>query len=380
MKNKMIFAAFALMCLIGSMSVASASRETRLNIYPNFETGLPVISGNTITFLETMGNSIQMYDLLSGKQKQLSTDLPDSGLASISGNNIVWSQNHQIMLYNTTTRKTTSLLNNGFDPDIYRNTVVYGNSSGLYTYDLSTKKINSLGLSGESPQIYGNYIVYKNIYSIYIYNILTKKQSLVGEGGNPDIYNDIVVWNNNKNIYMRNIVTHKTTLIATNGDHVSPKIYGNNIVWCTNVDFGNIFMYSASTGKTTQITKNNLASDPAISGNRIVYLDIRNVNSQNLDERDLFVYDLTAKLAKPTGIITANVTSGTHPLTVFFSFREDGDMPTSYLWNFGDSKTSTNPWTATHTYTKKGTYTVSLKVSNSAGSSTITKTKYITVK
>jgi PKD repeat protein len=111
-----------------------------------------------------------------------------------------------------------------------------------------------------------------------------------------------------------------------------------------------------------------------------VYIDHRNRNIVNVDGEDLFVYDLTAELAKPIGEITANVTSGAYPVTVFFGYREDGDMPTSYLWNFGDGITSTHSWTATHTYTKKGTYTVTLKVSNNAGSSTITKTKYITVK
>lgn len=51
---------------------------------------------------------------------------------------------------------------------------------------------------------------------------------------------------------------------------------------------------------------------------------------------------------------------------------------TSYAWDFGDSTTSTatNP---SKTYTAAGTYTVSLTVTNSAGSDTETKTSYITV-
>ena len=170
--------------------------------------------------------------------------------------------------------------------------------------------------------------------------------------------------------------------ITTNGVSRNPAIYGDNIVWntCDPTTYsGNVYMYSISTRKTTQITKSNEAFNPDIYGSKIVYIDNRNDFYDN-EMADLFVFDLTEKLAKPVGIIAANVTSGTHPLTVFFSYTENGDMATSYLWNFGDGITSTHAWTATHTFTKKGTYTVSLKVSNSAGSNTITKTKYIAVK
>lgn len=51
---------------------------------------------------------------------------------------------------------------------------------------------------------------------------------------------------------------------------------------------------------------------------------------------------------------------------------------TTWLWNFGDSTTSTsqNP---TKTYSTPGTYTVSLTATNAGGSATHTKTGYITV-
>lgn len=49
------------------------------------------------------------------------------------------------------------------------------------------------------------------------------------------------------------------------------------------------------------------------------------------------------------------------------------NSPTSYLWNFGDGLTSTQPL-VTHNYAKAGTYKVVLKVTNSAGFDTISKT------
>ncbi len=52
--------------------------------------------------------------------------------------------------------------------------------------------------------------------------------------------------------------------------------------------------------------------------------------------------------------------------------------PTSWLWDFGDSNTSTseNPC---HTYTSDGTYTVTLTATNAFGSDTEIKTAYVTV-
>jgi PKD repeat protein len=53
-------------------------------------------------------------------------------------------------------------------------------------------------------------------------------------------------------------------------------------------------------------------------------------------------------------------------------------LPTSWIWNFGDGTGSTikDP---VHVYNKAGKYTVTLKVSNAAGNSTMKKTGYITV-
>lgn len=72
----------------------------------------------------------------------------------------------------------------------------------------------------------------------------------------------------------------------------------------------------------------------------------------------------------------ASATSGKAPFKVTFANRSVGTV-TSYLWNFGDGQTSTlaNP---VHTYRLAGTYDVSLTVTGPAGSSTETKTGYIT--
>ena len=79
----------------------------------------------------------------------------------------------------------------------------------------------------------------------------------------------------------------------------------------------------------------------------------------------------------PVASFTYTPSSGNAPLTVNFTDTST-NTPTSWTWNFGDGygSTSQNP---THTYTAAGTYTVSLKATNAAGtSSPVTHTVSVT--
>ncbi len=77
----------------------------------------------------------------------------------------------------------------------------------------------------------------------------------------------------------------------------------------------------------------------------------------------------------PTADFSASTTWGIPPFSVDFTDRSQG-MVRSWLWDFGDGGTSAeqNP---SHTYTAPGVYTVSLTVSNDAGSDTMTRNAYI---
>lgn len=79
----------------------------------------------------------------------------------------------------------------------------------------------------------------------------------------------------------------------------------------------------------------------------------------------------------PSANFTSNITNGSAPLSVQFNDTSTGS-PTSWLWNFGDGNTSAkqNP---VHNYTKNGNYSVSLTVTNVAGSGSLTQINYITV-
>ena len=79
----------------------------------------------------------------------------------------------------------------------------------------------------------------------------------------------------------------------------------------------------------------------------------------------------------PVADFTATPTTGNAPLTVQFTDNSAND-PTNWLWDFGDGSTSTQQNPA-HTYNDPGTYTVTLTVSNAAGSDTAIKVGYIVV-
>ncbi len=76
-------------------------------------------------------------------------------------------------------------------------------------------------------------------------------------------------------------------------------------------------------------------------------------------------------------LLSLHPPSGNTPMKVSFTDRSTG-TPTSWKWSLGDGTSSTtqNP---VHKYCKAGRYTVSLTVSNAAGSNALTKSSYIVV-
>ena len=81
--------------------------------------------------------------------------------------------------------------------------------------------------------------------------------------------------------------------------------------------------------------------------------------------------------APPVANFTANVSSGTAPLSVQFN-DTSLNIPTAWNWSFGDGSLASvqNP---IHRYATAGIYTVSLMATNTHGSNTKTSFNYITV-
>jgi PKD repeat protein len=87
----------------------------------------------------------------------------------------------------------------------------------------------------------------------------------------------------------------------------------------------------------------------------------------NEDGQDSSSETITVNSHPPVANFTASATSGSNPLTVTFTDTSTYS-PTSWRWNFGDGTPFLNVPIPTHKFTKKGTYTVTLTVSNSGGS------------
>lgn len=81
----------------------------------------------------------------------------------------------------------------------------------------------------------------------------------------------------------------------------------------------------------------------------------------------------------PTAGFSANVTTGCAPLTVQFS-NESSANAVSFEWSFpGGNPSSSSDENPTVTYDNPGSYTVTLTVTNTAGSNSATQTDYIIV-
>jgi len=81
----------------------------------------------------------------------------------------------------------------------------------------------------------------------------------------------------------------------------------------------------------------------------------------------------------PVAEFSANVTSGTVPLTVQFTDESTGTV-SSYAWDFdNDGVVDSTDQSPSYTYASAGNYTVTLTVSNAGGSDDEVKTDYISV-
>lgn len=112
-----------------------------------------------------------------------------------------------------------------------------------------------------------------------------------------------------------------------------------------------------------------------VAGTYTVNLTASNKAGSSSKEKPQFINALP-DVVKPVADFNANPTTGNAPLQVNFTDLSKNN-PTAWRWDFGDGQTATqqNP---THVFTNPGVYSVTLNVSNTAGSDQITKPNLIT--
>lgn len=383
--------ALVLFFLILSSSGASAGTETQLTHDARLTDSI-AIYGNIVTWSETAGNGVHVYDIAAGKEINVGTT---EGNVRVYGNKIVWGDmDENVMLYDVFTNSWITISSDGDFPDIYGNYVVYTNKyhsqnrqSGIYLYDLNIDNETKIAAVHSYPAIYDKKVVWSqansnNGYDIYRYDISTNQTSIITTTNSYvpklDIYENVVVWTESYKIYMYDMASHKTTQVTNTGHAYDPAIYGDRIVYTLSESHSSdIYMYEISTSRTTRITTSTRAFSPSIYKDKIVYADLRNPETAP-DVRDIYLYDLSSTVKNPpVAEFTANITSGTTPLVVLFTDTSTGGVPTSWHWDTGDGIYSKHAMNATHTFTKPGSYTVSLTVGNAVGNSTATKPNYI---
>lgn len=143
----------------------------------------------------------------------------------------------------------------------------------------------------------------------------------------------------------------------------------------TDTSTGRIDTYSWSFGDGTTSSDQNPTHIYTTAGTYTVALTVTGPGGTNT--RTLSNY-ITVSAAAPVANFQGTPTSGIYPLSVDFVDRSTGTI-TSWLWNFGDSTTSTAQNPPTHVYSTPGQYTVSLTVTGPTGTDTKTVSNYITV-
>jgi PKD repeat protein len=112
------------------------------------------------------------------------------------------------------------------------------------------------------------------------------------------------------------------------------------------------------------------------SGSYTVTLTVTNADGSNTATQAGYI--LVSKVAdKPVAAFVSNISVGSQPLSVQF-IDSSTNSPTSWAWSFGDGGISASQ-DPSHTYSSPGTFTVTLTVTNPAGSATISKDAYISV-
>jgi PKD repeat protein len=129
----------------------------------------------------------------------------------------------------------------------------------------------------------------------------------------------------------------------------------------------------------TDSTEQNPSHVYDIAGTYTVSLTVTGPGGAD-DETKTALITVTEPLAKPVANFTADPISGIAPLTVGFTDLSTGDALSAWAWDFdSDGSIENTEQNPQHTFAAPGVYSVTLTVTNAAGSDTKIKTGLITV-
>ncbi|MGA2121723.1 MAG: PKD domain-containing protein [Methanoregula sp.] len=396
-----------------------------------YEHSAPAIDGNNIVWQDYRNGYFDIYrrNLTTSKETLISPGAPgiDKKYPAISGNLIVWQdyRNNPAgktdIFMNDTSSNTLynltpgTLASSQSKPAIYGSKVVWRDeilsSKGIInetdTRTLTYSRIDSgsTNYKKDRPAIYGTKIVWFD----------SRNRAA---NGPYDLYlNDTSVGQNTR-LTGTNASIISTVPDANGYTMFGPAIYDNRVVWTDWRDGkGDIYLYTinatetcpvadftmssqggavpytinftdATSGESTPVSHRvweygdgNRSVDPAspswtytIPGIYDVRLTVNNPYCRN-ETPISSTYEISIG-SNPVPSFVTNVSSGFAPLPV--QFNDTSISATTWNWSFGDGTwfNTTDPLqkNATNTYTAAGTYTATLNVNNTWGSSSAQKT------
>ncbi|WP_292387532.1 PGF-pre-PGF domain-containing protein [Methanosarcina sp. UBA5] len=349
----------------------------------------PAIYGNKLVWRDESSGvpRLTVYDIPSGARSYITEDVDNSSIPSIYGNRIVWSANYNELDYNYSiymrdiSTSTQTKIAKGNSPDICDTKIAYGyedaDGRNIAVYDINTNEPIKVDSSSQIfiPHIYGNKVIWSNFYSrdgfIQMYDLVTKKA--------------IDVTSDNTGNTLPEYADSYTDAGDDTGTHID--INGDKIVYSKSGDdqfgYAGVYVYDIPSAKSTPvyIYPRDTYTTPDIYNDTIVWGINGNYDGYGeVNNTGIYMCDLSAtNTLPPVAEFTANTTYGAAPLVVLFTDNSTGGVPTSWIWNFGDRTYSKHAMNATHTFTKPGSYTISLTAGNDAGNNKVVKPNYIVV-
>ncbi len=199
-------------------------------------------------------------------------------------------------------------------------------------------------------------------------------ESFVSSNGNT--WTDITTVLSNTSICIKAFTVPESLLPVANFSATTTSGNTPLSVAFTDTSTGTPTSWTWSFGDGTSSTDKNPVHTYTTAGKYTVSLTVKNEAGSNAVTKSSYI-NPTNSLMTPVASFSASSTSGNTPLKVTFTDTSKGN-PTSWNWNFGDGKSSTEK-SPTHTYSTAGSYTVQLTVSNAAGNNTAIKSTYIKV-
>ncbi len=262
--------------------------------------------------------------------------------------------------------------------NLVSNNEIVNCSTGIDMYDTQARTVLSDNRITDCD--YGIYLIL--VYDSRVYNNTISNSTrgifLRENSQSNELFNNTITSSNESGIYL---------LEDCAGNRIYNNYFNNTVNVKAENSEGNIW-------NTTKEARINIIGGPYTGGNFWADLNgtgfsqtAEDSNSDgicdcpyNVNGTDFDYLPLT-RPPQPVQLVanfSANVISGNAPLKILFTDSSTGS-PTSWLWDFGDCIYSKHAMNATHTYTRAGTYDVTLTVKNDAGSNTTKKTGYIKV-